>query len=139
MLSSRMKSLRVKPRKKKEKGSKRPAITKAKYKKPQAEPPTKRVTRASARATGTYSKSFLSRNPHQKFPKGTAVMSRWGPAIVQRVLASGTEAELIWPNYDNPEAVYTTKLEHFWLPEEKPGEEYGSARTDGEDWVHTSR
>ena len=51
-------------------------------------------------------------------------MSRWGPAIVQRMLANDTEAELIWPNYDNPEAIYTTKLAHFWLPEEKPGEEY---------------
>lgn len=84
-----------------------------------------RATRALTRKeTGTYSRAFLARNPQQKFPKGTAVMSRWGPAIVQRVLANGTEAELSWPNYDNPDAIYTTKLQHFWLPEEKPNELY---------------
>ena len=85
----------------------------------------KRVTRSRSREEkGSYSRAFLARNPQQKFPKGTAVMSRWGPAIVQRVLANGTEAELCWPNYDNPDAIYTTKLQHFWLPEEKPNELY---------------
>ena len=107
---------------------KKPVTEEMKARKKQEQKPvastTKRVTRSSVRDTGTYSKAFLARNPHQKFPPGTAVMTRWGPALVQRILANGTEAELIWPNYETPDAVYTTRLNHFWLPEERPDEEY---------------
>ena len=71
-----------------------------------------------------HSKAFMARTPQEMYPPGTIVMSRWGPAVVKRVLANGLEADLTWPNYDKPDAVYNTKLEHFWLPEEKPGVEY---------------
>ena len=101
---------KLKSREKKKGGRPAPAIVK----------PTKqkRVTRSK------YSKSFMSRTPQEKFPPGTKVMSRWGPAIVQRVLANGCEANLTWPDDDNPDAVYNTKLEHFWLEEDRPGESY---------------
>ena len=86
---------------------------------------TKRTTRLSVRDTGTYSRAFLARNPQQKYPQGTAVMSRWGPAIVQRVLADGTDAELTWPNYEDPGQIYIAKVgSQFWLPEDRPDETY---------------